>query len=111
MKAHYYTANVQTYQGRDSGVAVHTPTHATLEAALRDGIEVATYYILECGYSAHLSITKVCKRCEGVGTIRVGRRVIRTKSCPDCRGNAEETIVNDFQVSVHENAVSRHPTV
>ena len=111
MRAHYFSAHIQNYfQNGDAGGSCQCPGQATLESALREGVEIGTYYVLECGYEAYLTIRKVCRRCEDSGTIRQGKRVVREKPCPDCKGAGSEIVISAFQVMVHQNAVDRHLT-
>jgi hypothetical protein len=91
------------------GTSTGGPGCATLAEALSAAFQDATYYILQCGYPApSISVSTVCRRCEGSGHLRIQRaRSAKYRKCPDCKGKPTQEVIPSFVAQLHENCLCK----
>jgi hypothetical protein len=101
--ATYWLWDVQTYFDGGKGCSVHSG-EPTLERAMAAAYRDASYYILECGYEATITISERCVRCEGTCSVTIGKRSPHERTCPSCRGKGRFQTIGPFDVEVHHVA-------
>jgi hypothetical protein len=72
----------------------------TLSELIQDIFRNATYY-LSLGYKVSVEkVQEVCAACTGDGQIRVWKKGHgwTSKQCPECKGHAALTTLNDFDL-------------
>lgn len=80
------------------------PTQAE---CLADAFQLATYYLVECGYRyAHIEVEQICMVCHGQGTVRRSRKLYDRKPCPQCKGKPKSERL-EFQAELHENILRK----
>jgi len=94
---HYW---VETYQNGKAGCSSGSEG-PSLDAALAKAFQVATYYLLECGYNVTVTLETHCAGCYDAGTIR-GKRGKQFR-CPECKGKPPEEKIGPFPAVLHEN--------
>ena len=102
----YWSATVRTVMpdGKDGCTSICGGKGGdnSLEGALAGGVNMASYYVVELGYTATVEMTEHCALCHNLGVVPKAKSKFLTKRCPACKGKRPIGGIPPFPVRLHQ---------